>query len=702
MRLLFGWRSLRKLMYFIKDIVFYIFIFALGFLLGSGIIKVKAEEIVDFNFSTTLVNENSYDFSEKLDEIENLLKVTGKEYVIILQHGSKDLNYYSHINIYLFDVIPAVYFHRTGMSISYSSYKKYIVSKDVIINEINLNLLINNIESQAYLNNYTNGSINLYSNNADNAYLYSTSFDIINTSSYTYRFNDDYSVKNNEKIYTLKTLPKKIQTYTENFTINTKNIDRIEYTFDFESEMNEASHFVHNFNFSTTFMNAETNKLELFKYPYLQYTKFDHRLFEHTYKLLLDEHKELSENQVVYYDTQLNPFTDIQSLKFVVDFDNINDLDDSSVFIHFDSNLSFTRKIIYLTDEDSRTKIYNVNDIDHIEVDFDLANIPNSALIPDNEKYFKFNMNFDIKTVTDKNATNLSDTTLDIPQIEYVQKKADGKQNISKYGLADNRKVQYNKYYDKDSYTNTYFANYEYNRSLKLIINCRDINDVYLYLFLRSNLEYEITVFYRDDVEDYQQYYSTIDLTSKYAALFMPRLRQNNDQTAVSSYFISNGNFQVEERDTYTDDYTLYKDPQVVNGTNQYYYFYTPYLSVHYNDSFYYKNLNYPNDDIATIKYDTRYFVVSVCKNEFECETITNPNTNEVISPKPPHDKNEWSFSKLIERVKVFVNNLHSTIDPIANTVQQFYNSLPGLLQNFLLVIYITFLLFALIKVLRR
>lgn len=347
--------------------------------------------------------------------------------------------------------------------------------------------------------------------------------------------------------------------------------------------------------------------------------------------------------------------------------------------------------------------IYNVNNIDHIEVEFDMNSIPESAIIPNEPDHFKFKMTYDIKITDNEQATTLAtNTTLDIPQIEYIQYKEDGTQNYSKYGLAYNRNNQYNKYFDKDSYTNTFFTKYDYNRSLKVIINVRDINDVFLSLDLQSNLKYKINVFYRENVEDYQQYYQTVDITSKYAVLFMPRLRQNGDQTAVSSYFLSNGKFQVEERDNYTDNFTLYKEPTVVNGTNQYYYFYTPYLSVHYNDSFYYKNLNYPNADVATIQYDSRYFVVSVCKTEFECEIITNPNTNETITPTPPHDKAEWSFSKLIERVKKFVNDLHSKLDPITATIQYFYNQLPNLIQNFLLVIYIVMLLFATIKVLRR
>lgn len=574
---------INKLMYCIKNLVFYAFLVGLGVLIGTGIIKVKAADdfILDldslynsFNEREVLSNKN---LQESLDELSSVLKENNMNYVISFANA------------------------RTTSS---------IFDTDLIV----------------YSENSIDVSLNYFSGN-----IARLMFPTANKVSHFYLTTSNNIKENYENF---------IEYIRENKSLPTATFEK--------------------WNYSTSIPDA-----------FIYYDNLG-----------------ISNQQFILYDTNMK--LKLSSIASKYSGLKIGD----NIYRKNEFLLSY--KSIY------DKNIYDVNQIDHIEVEFDLNKIPSSALIPGNEDYFKFEMTYDIKITDDQQATILSSKTLDIPSMEYVRGQADGTQIYTKYALGDIRRNQYNQYYGKDSYTNQYYTNYDYDRSLKLIINCRDIDDVYLSLNLSSTLNYKITVFYRENVEDYRQYYETVDITNKYAALFIPKLRLNDSQNTVSSYFISSGKFQVEERDTYTDNFTLYKDPVVVQGNNQYYYFYTVYFDLHYNDSFYYKNLNYPNSDTATIQYDTRYFIVSVCKNEFECETVINPNTGEVITPKPPHDKDEWSFSKLIERVKTFVNNLHSNLDPIAQSIQYFYNKLPGYIQNFLIVIYVTMLLFATIRVLRR
>ncbi len=142
--------------------------------------------------------------------------------------------------------------------------------------------------------------------------------------------------------------------YTEDFRIASKNIDRVEYSFDLENKSN----IIHEFNFSATWFSSIARS-KLFGSPYLQYKK-DGVI----YKLPMNEVCTAILDEYSYCDTQINNFIDIQELKFVVDFNNINNLNnESDVLIHFDSSLNFNCNVIYIDDENSNFSNY-------VEVDF--------------------------------------------------------------------------------------------------------------------------------------------------------------------------------------------------------------------------------------------------------------------------------------------------------------------------------------------
>lgn len=554
--------NLKSNFYFLQKLVFAIFCFALGFLLGSGILKANAaDNEIQLYYNNNLVTCDGYDFSSKIAELDEALQNSGYNYSIGLMYNKNSQCYFKfeHINIYNRNINYSDFkFYSSYVSLNSNLNSFQLVPwMTTNINEENLNTAINKVNNLENIN-FVNISVYLYQANFNGSnILYNSSFDIFNNSNYTFKFNDEI-INNNEKLLKIKDIIDK-KTYTEDYKFSTKDIKQIEYTFDLENNNN----LIHEFNFSTS-LTLENATFEMFDYPYLQYTKDGI-----TYELPMNAKTDENGNQLIYFDTQINNFIDISELKFIVPNEKLIDIE-ADLYIHFDSSLNYTRQVYYKDDDIPEVQFYNVykvNNIDHIEVEFDLDDIPISALVPGNEDYFKFEMKYDIKLTTDSRGYNLSNNvTLDVPRIEYMKVGSDGIIDTSTYGLSNNRLNRYNKYFDKDSYTNTYLANYEFNRTLKLIINCRDIDDVYLSLKISATLNHNIKIFYRENVEDYRKYYQTIDLKGKYAAVFIPKIRLNDGENSVSSYFISSGKFRVEERDTYKNEFTLYKDPVNVTG----------------------------------------------------------------------------------------------------------------------------------------
>lgn len=65
----------------------------------------------------------------------------------------------------------------------------------------------------------------------------------------------------------------------------------------------------------------------------------------------------------------------------------------------------------------------------------------------------------------------------------------------------------------------------------------------------------------------------------------------------------------------------------------------------------------------ATIQYDSRYFVVSLCENDYKCETIVNPNTGEEITPDISSYDGEWNIDRIFKTVDEFLDQVKDTGD---------------------------------------
>lgn len=346
--------QLKSNFYFLQKLVFAIFCFILGFLLGSGILNAKAAESYNFEFQTDLIAKDDYNFSEELKEIDNRLKSMNVDYDLELTYD-KTKNYYTYMDIKFYDDFGDSKFLFENNAIRYDYYNASIydfyfnkVDRRIAITYSNLLKVIEHIDDTSYrkLSNVSSDAF-YFNDDSISVILYSASYNIKNTSSNTYCFNTTTCVSQNASIPKASELLKN-KVYTENLRIDTQDIDRIEYTFQLKNNSP-----LHEFNFSTTWYSSIA-RLNLFSPPYLEYQKNGI-----SYKLPLDENKTSTLDEVMYYDTQMNPFQDIESLKFIVDFNNINTLtNESEVFIHFDSSLDFTRKIIYKTDTESSSQYY--------------------------------------------------------------------------------------------------------------------------------------------------------------------------------------------------------------------------------------------------------------------------------------------------------------------------------------------------------
>lgn len=559
-------RYMYKWIHFLKELSWWLIIFLLGFLCGMKIMSVKAyvdptDKNLNYVFNSNLENYKGVSRIDEVEEIVELVKQIGKHYIITAttQLNSSGIKTFHTMRIYLFDTdkvnltaggytstsygysifVDNAYFFHSGLTETSGINTSFEILIDALKNDTytlkgysNPNLIIYNATQQ--------GNTFYYDN------IYATDLILTNSSQKTYNMNsievapgDTFPNMEDFVTYTPKT-------YTENLRIDAKGIDRIEYTFKFDNE-----NTTHEFNFSTTWYSSIA-RLDLFSPPHLEYKKNNT-----SYKLPLDEHRQTTLDEIVYYDTQINPFKEIQELKFIVNFSNINDLtNESNVFIHFDSSLDFTKKIIYTSDPDSSTNYYT-------EINF-------------SEKYGVYL----------------------IPKL--VQNEID----------------------------NEVYSNILYHGK-----------DIRIDIFASTN-------------------------TSN------PPVETRHDYNNVGKIW---GNFNYLFR---------------YNNKNQMLFFI---------------NQNYLTDTEPTkIKYDTRYFSHSICDTEFKCDPINNPNTGEEINPKPPTDEESYNFNSTIKKIKDFIVSLHTNLDPIAESIQYFFDSLPPIIKNFLIAIYSCFLLFGLYRVIRR
>ncbi len=580
--------QLKSSFYFLKNVVFAIFCFILGYLLGSGIIDAKAEEIKTLDLTDAFNEFKAYNYEiwnqktgekisykTELDRLISNLENLNVHYIItfselryrklLQENGGSNAPTF---NLYIANsstvTIDQGYFEKEHF------YYPYFYSNNPYFMGKNLALLSDYIEQNGSLPTESikweespySGGINRSSGNGTPFFTSLKSKD--NRGSFVYATNvnlkfenKDYDViKVGSNVYN-KEIPVYSRlknygeiVYTENLRINSSNVDHIEYTFDFGDDNSP----IHEFNFSTTWY-SNVARLDLFNPPWLEYKKNDI-----SYKLPFDLKRQATLDDVVYYDTQINQIMDIQELKFVVDFNNINQLNEganSSVLIHFDSSLNFTRKIVYIGEEGSSSNYMT-------EVDFS-----------------------------------------------------------NKYGVFVIPKVIQNGL-ESEVYSPLLYSGKE------LKINVYDTINTSV-----------------DPVKSYSDYNNLGKAWGNFNYLF----RFNNKNQIV---FFTNPNYLLDREPT-------------------------------------------------KIRYDTRYFVHSICLSSESCEPIINPNTGEEINVIPPKNTGDGddldTIDKIYDSMDKFIDGAKEKSDYFNQLFDNFFKNMPNWVQSLCIFVFIMLQVFVILKI---
>ena len=223
---------------------------------------------------------------------------------------------------------------------------------------------------------------------------------------------------------------------------------------------------------------------------------------------------------------------------------------------------------------------------------------------------------------------------------------------------------------------------------LKLIIDLEFNPSVYIDASFTSSLPFEVKYYERTTTTDY---YSTVDITGKYGALFMPKFDNLDDTLNIRTLFKGDGHLDIQHRSSI--DLIDYKilSAYSMNYCNEYLYNQDniPYSCSEYSGEFefyvsnnnleqglFFVNSHFDNDNsaTATITYDTRYYVYWVFDTPSSIVPVENPNTG---------DKEYISLDGFYNYADVDPGFLESLFNKFTD---QLYDTFP-VIQQFLMVI---------------
>lgn len=257
---------------------------------------------------------------------------------------------------------------------------------------------------------------------------------------------------------------------------------------------------------------------------------------------------------------------------------------------------------------------------------------------------------------------------------------------------------------DKTIYADTQINSFASNiQTVSFVVDLEGLKNDDSSIFIHFDSEYPFTYRYIDS------YYTEVDWSGNYGIMLIPKLKQNQGfflDVYSDIYFKGNQLTMKIFPDNYTDLVPLeektYRNYNELWGGYKYYY-----QSSDSNYKVFFINDSLLFDNHSTIlKYDTRYFVHTLCRSKDNCDTIKNPNTDEEITIKPPDGNSDSddpnSFKNQFVKVKEYLNNLRTTLKPVSESMDYFLFMLPGDLYIWLMVIYFCFLLFGIFKIMRR
>jgi len=179
--------------------------------------------------------------------------------------------------------------------------------------------------------------------------------------------------------------------------------------------------------------------------------------------------------------------------------------------------------------------------------------------------------------------------------------------------------------------------------SLKLVLDLEFNTTVSVDINFISSLPFEVVYYERSGVSDY---YSTVDLTGKYGAVFLPVFDTTDINLNVRTLFKGVGNLDIQHRSSldivnykilsayslnYCNEFLFNQDviPYSCNEFSGEFEFYVS--NENLNQALFFVNGHYSGDDTTNVNvtYDTRYYQYWIFETPTSIVSITNPNTGE-------------------------------------------------------------------------
>ena len=207
-------------------------------------------------------------------------------------------------------------------------------------------------------------------------------------------------------------------------------------------------------------------------------------------------------------------------------------------------------------------------------------------------------------------------------------------------------------------YFNTQINSFSSNiEEVNLVADFEWLSDKNENVLIHFDSEYPFTYEYVTEIP-----YVEVDWTGNYGIMLLPKLSTNIEHYYdIYSDVFFKGNYLTMK--IFPDDNTNINalEEHIFKNYNDFYGGYKYYFHSNYNKyKMFFVNQYYQDEPYPTVlKYDSRYFVHSICFNEYTCETITNPNdVNDNVNVKPPDpflsDDHE-SGNEIIDKILGFI-----------------------------------------------
>lgn len=585
--------SLKSTYYFFKNLVFTLFCIALGFFLGSGLIKVKAASYINYDLLYQYVNEKglvykhggiSVDITEKIDELSEAMNSANMNYTINLKgipysEGSN----YSMFNVFIYE------YNTNNVDINYSATVDGSVIK--VDTSSSLSNFITRGISISFPNPFSEASLNTI---LDNLITYIETNKHLPTTS-----GNGYSYVGNSSLY-IWGFPKMY--FNDDGTLNSS-----------------------------------------------------------------------SSNMYLIYDTNVS-----LNIKQTTNFDGFK-INDNLYKVN--STLP-TYKDIYLSEPSYYTFTDFLETENNSEVRFKFE-------IPENEM-FSFYLNDSLTYTTDD--INQGSSLLTAP---YLEVKRENKIEVLPLDTIC-KNMRHEKVYCQTE-INSFLDDVE---SLELVVSLEGIHEIGGTVLLFFESEYPFTYSYTTS------YYEEVDFTGNYGILLIPKiydLELSLSKSIYSSLFLKGTGLNLK---VYSDT-DLSKEPiyntNIFSG-NSWNLYKKLISSENLNEMIFILNSNFLSPvDTSLLRYDTRYYVHTLCKTSSSCNSIVNPNTGEEIILIPPNissdDDNLNTIDEIYIMMDEFIAESKKSRDYVHEAFDIFWSNMPSSFQMISVFIYVMLLIFVSVRI---